>query len=401
MAGSTSSSFRSARLVGLVLVALLAGAGAWYVARERLVAPPPPEAAPPVIDSIARFVSTEGRVDLKPAGTLEWNGAALEDPLRRQDMVRTGAGGLAEIRFFEGARLQLRPESLVTIEEGAQDPATDRRRVAWRISQGEASFQTASRTLNVVSTPSLTARPGDNADVSIQVAGSGEVQMRVFRGSSEIETKEGRSVSVTAGEAVSVDAAGAIGEKRELLPAPPLESPPAEALVSYPEPERAATLLEWERVPGGRTYRVMLARDPEFAEPLLDPPPGTAASYVVRRLGLGDYWWRVAAIDESGFEGHYSEIRMLRVAESGGQGFGPPPPLRISEIESLQGVLRVSGVTEHGARITVNGVVAGSVPGERFDEFFILGPLPGPEIEIRSESVNGGVTVIARRVPGS
>ena len=44
--------------------------------------------------------------------------------LSRLDLVRTGSGAAAEIRFFDGDVVHVRPDSLITIEEGSEDPAT-------------------------------------------------------------------------------------------------------------------------------------------------------------------------------------------------------------------------------------------------------------------------------------
>ena len=62
--------------------------------------------------------------------------------LRKSDLVRTGPGAAAEITFFDGTVVHVRPDSLITIEETSEDPNTKRRRVAWHISSGEVNFQT-------------------------------------------------------------------------------------------------------------------------------------------------------------------------------------------------------------------------------------------------------------------
>ena len=48
--------------------------------------------------------------------------------LRKSDLVRTGPGAAAEITFFDGTVVHVRPDSLITIEETSEDPSTKRRR---------------------------------------------------------------------------------------------------------------------------------------------------------------------------------------------------------------------------------------------------------------------------------
>jgi hypothetical protein len=59
----------------------------------------------------------------------------------------------------------------------------------------------------------------------------------------------------------------------------------------------------------------------------------------------------------------------------------------------------VSGVTEPGADLRVNGIAVGAISGGAFDEFFIVGPQGAPAVEVRAQSINGGVTVVTRASP--
>jgi len=386
--------------LGLVLL-LLAALAAALLTRDWLRRPAPePQPQRRVVRSLAHFESLEGGVDFKPVRTLEWSAAQQGKDLRRQDKVRTGADGLADIRFFQGARLQLKAESLITIEEGGEEPTTRRRRVAWRISQGEASFKTASREMSIISTPKGTARTGGRADIAIQVGTAGDVELRVFEGSTELITQGNRSVRLTSGEVVRVDPTGTVEPKRRLLDAPGLVSPPKEALVSYPDPNRGETQLDWEPVASAVSNRVTLAADPAFVAPLVDRAGLRETSFVVRQLGLGEHRWRVAAVDEAGVEGRPSEAWPLTVGVSGGTGYGPVPPLSITDLKLQSGILRLTGITEPGATLTVNGIPIDVDQDGRFGEF-LLAQIVDPVsrvIVVQSTSINGGVSELSRPV---
>ncbi len=97
-------------------------AGAWWFFATRTDGPPQVEATPVPTQTSARFVNIEGSVQVKFSGTLQWVSADRGVVLNKSDLVRTGSGSSAEVRFFDGTVFQIRPDSLVTIEETSEDP---------------------------------------------------------------------------------------------------------------------------------------------------------------------------------------------------------------------------------------------------------------------------------------
>ena len=169
-------------------------------------------ASPPAISPVAtgaRFERIEGGVQVKRAGTLEWITATKAVVLRQNDLVRTGAGSTAEIKFADGFTFNVRPDSLITIEETSEDPATKRRRVAAHVSSGHVNFQTVRRNVpdstTEISTQTVRATTGELSEGSIRVAESGDADVRIYRGTTQIETKAGDKLQVGASEAVKVD----------------------------------------------------------------------------------------------------------------------------------------------------------------------------------------------------
>src|SRR6478672_4511327 len=111
-------SYRSIFLAILVLVLVGGGAGYYFWTRDT------PSAAtvepPPATVTTARFTTLEGNVKVKTVGTFEWVNADRAMALRKSDLVRTGTGSAAEITFFDGTTLHVRPDSLITIEESSE-----------------------------------------------------------------------------------------------------------------------------------------------------------------------------------------------------------------------------------------------------------------------------------------
>src|SRR5688572_23658141 len=129
--------------ITLGIVAAIAGAvGYYFYAKNAPPAPPPtetPVAAPPT----AHFTAIEGTVKVKAVGTFEWVSADATTPLRKSDLVRTGPGSAAEIRFCDGTNVAVRADSLINIEETSCNAATKKHRVAFAISGGEVRYQVA------------------------------------------------------------------------------------------------------------------------------------------------------------------------------------------------------------------------------------------------------------------
>ena len=103
----------------------------------------------------ARFVAIEGRVEMKAAGTLRWETAALAKVLNEADLVRTFASSSAEIRFFNDAVFRVRPDSVFIIAETSEDPASKQRRASVKIQSGEVNFQVPQRDVRGSATTTL------------------------------------------------------------------------------------------------------------------------------------------------------------------------------------------------------------------------------------------------------
>lgn len=396
-------SYRSIFLVVGVLAA--AGAVAGYSYYVRHAPPPPPEQRPaPGGVTTARFRSIEGSVKVKPVGTFEWVPADTSTVLRKSDLVRTGDGSAAEIAFFDGTIVHVRPDSLITIEETSEDPASKQRKVAWHISSGEVNFQTVRRNAAgaaaEISTPTVRTSAAEQTEGGIRVAQSGDSDVRIWRGSSEVETRSGERVSLGAAEAVSVDATGKAAPKHALPPVPTLLAPQHQTEITYPDPTRATTLLIWKAVAGAASYHVMLDYSAYFNRPIVDRAGIGESSVQLQGLDTGKYYWRVAAVDKDGVEGAFSEFARFTVVRRGGLAAsgGPPPPLVIQELELRTNILQVKGRTEPGATVTVNGQRVDVQGDGTFNEFITLDKPGRQYVVVRATGLAGGVNEQRRPV---
>jgi len=381
-----------------ILVVVLGGAGIYYFYFHR-GAPTQnasPE-APPVTVTTARFTTMEGNVKVKTFGNFEWVTADRSMILRKSDLIRTGAGGAAEITFFDGTVVHIRPDSLLTIEETSEDPSTKARKVAAHVSSGVASFQTSRKNVpesaTEVSTPTIKGTMGEMSVGEVQVAETGDSSIRQFQGSGKWFTPGGQTVELGASEGLKVDASGRAGPKVALPAVPALLAPGHQAEITYPDPTKATTLLLWKPVLGAVSYHLMLDYSAYFNRPLVDRKGIKDTHQELRGLDVGKYYWRVAAVDKEGEEGAFSDFARFAVARraGGSAGDGPPPPLAIESLDLRQNILQVKGKTEPGGTITVNGQRVDVDSDGSFNDFITL-EKPGKQVVvIRATGLNGGV----------
>ena len=384
----------------VVLVAAIVGGLLWYRSR-----PAPPEAAPePSAATTARFTAIQGGVKVKSAGSYEWIAADSSLVLRKSDLVRTGANATAEITFFDGTVVHVRPDSLITIEETSEDPSTKRRRVAWHIASGDVNYATsrasAAGSTFEVSTPTLRITAAEQTDGGIRVDESGESDVRVFHGTVSGQTKMGQAIALGASEATRVDSAGRAGPKVLMPSAPVLLAPQHQTEVSYVDPSRATTLLVWKAVPGAASYHVVVDYSPQFNRPLVDRRQITDTQVELRGLEAGKYYWRVASTDRGGLTGSFSEHALFAVVQPGGptRRQGPPPALAIDTLEVRGNILQIKGRTEPGARVTVNAQNVDVQLDGSFNELIELETTARQVVVVRAVGKDGGVNEQRRPV---
>jgi hypothetical protein len=340
---------------------------------------------------------------VKAVGTFEWVTADSSMALKKSDIVRTGPGSAAEIRFFDGTVVAVGGDSLIMIEASSTDPRSRRSKVGWRVSNGKVQFQVPARGPAggeaEISTPTVTARTNTGAEGAISVEQSGESDLRVYGGQLSASTKTGKTLQLAANEGVRIDQAGNAGEHVRLPGAPELLSPANLSEVSYPDPTRAITLLAWKPVPEAASYQVLLDYSPHFNRPLVDQAI-RKTSVEVRGLDMGKYYWRVAAVDAAGVTGRFSDFSRFSVSRPSGasQGSGPPPPLVIDTIDVRANILQIKGRTEPGATVTVNGQRVDVQADGSFNEFIQLAKLGRQIVVVKSVGINGGEKEERRQV---
>lgn len=385
----------SYRTLALAGGALLLAAVAYFVYGQK---PPPPPPPPTSVEVGARFERIDGTVQVKRHNELVWITATKAVVLRQNDLVRTASGASAEIHFADGMVFNVRPESLITIEESSQNPLSRQQRTALSIESGEANFLTPSRNSSTtISTPTVRTTADRETAGSIQVAESGATGLRIFSGSGQAQTKGGQKIALGSNQGVNVDAGGAAGATVSLPTRPALTAPPNQTEVAYPDLAQGVTLLVWNGVQGASGYRVMVDFSPGFARPLYDRQGVRNTQMELRALEAGSYYWKVAAVDSTGAEGGFSDLWRFSLTKAP-QSTAAPPPLVIELAELKGNILHVQGRTEAGSSVTLDGERLEVQPDGTFNEFITFDGGAGATIAVRSQSPRGGTTEQRRRV---
>jgi prepilin-type processing-associated H-X9-DG protein len=392
-------SYRSIYITVGILLALGGGIGYWWWKSHQ---PPPPgitDAIPAPAAPTANFAFLDGSVQVKKAGRLEWVPASKDMRLDQGDLVRTGSGAGAEIRFTSGATFHLQSDALFAIEQAGEDPSSKRQRVVANLESGGVNFDTGGGAATI-QTPVSRTTAGQNAAGDVAVSQSGESVTRLFRGSATTETAAGQRIDLGANESVTVDPAGKSAGKVALPGVPILLAPPHQAEISYDNPAVSTTLMAWRGAPSAATYHVMVDYTTSFARPLVDQKGWRPTSMELRGLEVGKYYWKVAAVDGSGLEGSFSDFSLFSVTRRGpgAAADATPPSLTLEALEPSSNILHVKGRTEPGASLTVNGQRVDVQSDGTFNEFITLDK-PGKQIVvIRATSISGGVNEQKRPV---
>jgi hypothetical protein len=282
-------------------------------------------------------------------------------------VVQTDLKSGAAILFISGNAVTIRQDTVVLISEGEADVA--REATAWHVQSGQVNFDLKQRT-DIVTANTRTTTSAD-ASGSINVTDEGTTGVKIFRGSAEVSTTGGQTVKLANNQAVLVDKKGAAGAKIALPPPPQLTGPVSLAEVPYAVPPNPTVHLVWNAVGGAATYQVAMDYNVIQAQLLLsaafDPASVPGTTHDMTALDPGKYFWRVAGVTPEGLEGEFSTVSIFAVLPV------PPPPARSAprlsaQTVDLESIVEVTGQTEPGAQLTLDGAPAKVLPDGRFSE---------------------------------
>ena len=242
--------------------------------------------------------AVSGEVDYRPARGGEGVPLGRGDALVAGDTITTGTGAKAVLRFADGSRLDVLPESEVVLD--AVDLIGNRAIVSARVTveRGRVGARVVpvpggAAAFELWTGPATTAVRGTDLRVKLFDGGSATTT-ELLDGSAEVAASD-VAETLSAGFGARTERGSPPSPPRPLLPAPELGDAPILL-------ERLPPRLPVPPVEGAAAYRVELASDPELNRLVRD--------VVGKRpeVGLGDvpdgaYALAVRAIDADGIEG--------------------------------------------------------------------------------------------------
>lgn len=306
-----------------------------------------------------RIGRVEGDVRVKRAGQFLWEAASERTILHSGDQVRSGTSGTAQLVYFDGTLTTLSPGSLLEIRELFRDPAMRRQRVKDHLAWGtlRASTQQAEGVESIHEVGTKSASVVTKSASEFQVSHDedrGHSEVVAMQGDLTLRTERGE-VPVRENTRVSLDPAGTVVETSALLDYPRPVAPPDQR--SFLAPNESIVRLSWQSVETAQAYHVQLSERPLFTSVVNEQERLARTSIDLAPLGPGSYYWRVAAVDEKGHRGRWSEVRSFRVvgAEFRDSGDTTPPALNVAEILVVGTNAIVSGSTEAGSLVWIDG----------------------------------------------
>lgn len=356
----------------------------------------------------AKFVKVVGQVEMKRKDAPSWMEAAPQMELDPGDLVRTKESSSAQIIFFDGVSLVLAAESLIEVQLRGVTRDGLNKNPNVHITVGVVDFSTpkfnVARTEPSMSTDNVEARLRNDTDLRVaRLPATSETDLVVSGGGgADILTVKGEAASLNPNEGARVRGSGegATAVKRKLLRSPLLILPADHKV--YRGAVDEGVRLVWQTLSEARAYHVQISDSSLWARTILDRKDITGdAALTVKGLPMGDFHWRVAAINAEGNASAFSMPRKFTLKELDPVVAGDdktPPPLRLSKKMVFENIVIITGQTESDASVTVNDESVDVEPDGSFSHFMVLISDGANNINVIARDTAGNVTRKSLRV---
>jgi hypothetical protein len=345
----------------------------------------------------AHFTALDGTVRVKKGNGNSWVAADYNIPLDKGDVVQTGSEGMSKIVFNDGTSYTVKQDSLIVIEENS---ANDQQQtnVAVAVSTGTVDLSTAtysqgSKSQVIVAGATASLAPESAAQVhNDPKADQHEILMK--KGTGEV-SRNGETVKLANWEKVSFTGQQSHLEKAKEI-GPPTPIAPANMAPLFSGEATKDVEFTWTVMTNAVGYRLRISRNPYFSSTLVDKKVNTAA-VTVSGLGEGAYYWMVQSYDTAGKESVESEKNRFTIISKGKQT--EAIELELDPFVQHGHVIEVTGKTQTGARVMVNG---SEVPmlGTDGSFHYFTPPLPTGEavITVTAQTAQGGVNTQQKKI---
>ncbi len=298
----------------------------------------------------ALITDIHGRVEGREPVEAAWTNRSLNDVLIEFEKLRTLTNSTTQVTFRDLSRLRLNPNSNATIQRMRSDPLTGKEVTKVSLANGDFYAllnQLSDRDSFEIDVPGIQTTT-DSDDFWIKKEADKALFVNYDAAALDIEAAATR-VSLGQDEGVVITEAG-VATRAEVLDRPLLSAP-----MDLEDVYGAGVRLAWQLYPEASGYWFEVAGDPGFNQMIATEWGIKELGFEVAGLAPGAYYWRVAALDELGLPGKWSEVRGFEMRQD-----STPPFLTL--LAPSNGVLvelpevEVLGASEVGVVLTVNGV---------------------------------------------
>ena len=215
------------------------------------------------------------------------------------------------------------------------------------------------------------------------------------KGTGEV-SRNGETVTLANWEKVSFEGQQSHLEKaKEIGPPTPIGPANMAPLFSAGEAMKDVE-FSWTPMANAVGYRLRLSRNPYFSSTLVDKKVSTAA-VTVTNLGEGAYYWMVQSYDSGGKESAESEKNRFTIIPKGKET--EAIALELDPFIQHGHVIEVTGKTQNGARVMVNGSEVPMIATDGGFHYFTP-PLPAGEavITVTAQTAQGGVNTQQKKI---
>ena len=345
----------------------------------------------------AKFVNLDGRVQVKKVNSVQWVTADYRMALDKGDLIQTGGDGAARVTFADGTTYTVQSDTLVTVEENSvgRDNET---RVAMHINSGAVDLATGTwespkskaevSFSNAVASVQQNSRAAARSDPQ-----TSEGEITVSAGTAELSTNDGRQhVEIGRWERVTVPPTGGTVVKSNVLAPPDLAQPLNLQPLIVPDPKHAPIRFEWKPVPEAVSYELRVSTTSMFSR-IVEDRKLSGTSVEITGLEQGDYFWDVLATDDQKRVSAPSDTFKFTLAT---QGKGQEMLLEVGSTELHGNVVEITGRTEPGAALIINGEQVADVQGDGTFKYFTAPLTRGSQTIVLTGQNRRGGTAIKR-----
>lgn len=360
---------------------------------------PPPGKVSAGASQQARFTALDGTVKVKKSASNTWMNADYNVPLEKGDVLQTGSEGIAKIVFNDGTNYTVKQDTLIVIEENSANEQ-QQTKVAVAVSTGTVDLSTATyvegSTSQVIVAGARASLAPESAAMVHNDPKRDQHEILLKKGTGEV-ARNGETIHLADWEKVTFKGESEkMAKSKDIGPPAPISPANMAPIFTTGGASTKDVEFSWTPMANATGYRLRISKNPYFSSTIVDRNV-TNADVWVTGLGLGAYYWMVQSVGPDSRQSSESEKNRFTIIPKGKDAVALD--LELDPLIQHGHVIEISGKTEVGARVMVNGREVPIVTTDGTFHYFTP-PLPAGEsvITVTAQNATGGVNTRQQKV---